>query len=106
MSLRAHFTTTGMPCHALNISQTAPLLVQGNPDVSLDPSRRRTLLKHTEEVGDAWKKRTARHYMHKDDSLHELSAWNAFSLSYWVRRSQVQADPIQFTREGTGKVVE
>ena len=79
---------------------------QANPDVSLNPARRSQPLKYTEEEGDAWKSRVSRHYMHKDDSLHELSAFNAFSLAYWVRRSQVQADPLQFTREGTGKVVE
>ena len=81
-------------------------LAQGNPDVSVNPERRASPLKHTEEEGDAWKARVARHYLHKDDTLHNLSAFNAFNLAYWVRRSQVQADPIQFTREGTGKIVE
>ena len=56
--------------------------------------------------GVAWKARVARHYMHKDDSLHDLSIFNAFSLAYWVRRSQVQDDPSQFTRFGTGKVMQ
>ena len=97
-----------MECRAKGCSHLAasPLTTQGNPDVSVNPARRATALKYTEEEGDAWKTRVARHYMHKDDSLHNLSAFNAFNLAYWVRRSQVQADPIQFTREGTGKVVE
>jgi hypothetical protein len=82
------------------------LQFQGNPDVSFSPTRRSTVLKHSDEEGAAWKSRVARHYLHSEDSLHDLSAFNAFSLAYWVRRSQVQQDPIKFTREGTGKIME
>ena len=116
------------------LSIYAPFLfcttLQANPDVSVNPIRRSTALKYSEEEvrveadqcdkedciischfssklqGAAWKARVARHYLHKDDSLHDLSIFNAFNLAYWVRRSQVQADPIQFTREGTGKVIQ
>ena len=82
------------------------VLLQANPDVSLNPSRRGETLKHTEEEGHAWKERVQRHYMHKDDSLHNLSMLNAFSPAYWERRMQVQRDPAHFTREGAGKAME
>ena len=85
-------------------TQHDPLLVpQTNPDSNFDPERRRTMLRFTDEQGDAVKSRTMSYYMHKDDSLAKLSIFNAFDPAYWSRRSEVNKDA-SATRQGDGSI--
>jgi hypothetical protein len=117
---------SGKPEHLVGVTEPTKheLDLQTDPDANFDPSRRSTMLRHTEEEvgrlgsagtescatslfsfaqGDLVKARIMKNYMHKDDSLAKLSMFNAFSPAYWARRAEVSKD-VSHTRQGDGSL--